>query len=880
MDSNNLNHAGLNSGYDRKSFLNLLDTALQVKSWRFTRQAAILWLAIYPGDLEVRLRLAKAQAGEGRSGAAISLLEELCRMDPEFSLAQTSLADEYLRAGQPEKAGETWALVSVLGSGIPDPKLPQWAVDLSNAYKYFAAGSLEEAENAVHTVLGAKPDLLLAAVLHLRLNRASGELRTVNHLASLYKERWPETLAFSLALAEAQMELGDETRAVALLHQCVARDSAGQVSNRLWGSNHRYHSLWPERLLAQFDLAIPAEVAGPLGLNRLPEGKSGNAEPTHSGRANPGSLQPDIAEAPADYAGMTEVEGTQMIETKAARIRRGVLANEASREAEESFAKLAKKMKKPALGKVDGRFPMFILFATRKGMEKQYGPQTAAALEQEMKKLAAAAGSRPGWGSLVFFPDDPLMTAKLGLKPVDEIDPWKLKLSLVDLDQVLGKKGQRIGALVIIGGDEVVPFHKLPNPTDDSDAEVNSDNPYGTLDSNYFVPEWPVGRLPGEVGPDAGLLIEQLRNATQYHTLQTYKPSRWWRLTWQWIRQLQPKTKKSKPRLPFGYTAAAWQRSSQEVFKLNGIKRTLVACPPEGTETVDPEDVSMASLGYFNLHGLEDGAEWYGQRHPGDSNPGIDYPVALSPHNLVKNGAAPKVIFSEACYGGLVSGKREGEAISLRFLSIGSQAVVGSTCVAYGSVAAPLIGADLLGSLFWKHLQAGLTVGEALMQAKIDLVREMNRRQSFLDGEDQKTLLSFVLYGDPMVHLSGYQKGVKTLPRFRSHPKVATVCDKPEGDLVENDLSSETMQVVKQVLEPYLPGFSAQDISVTRQNLVQPARKNGQSIHRTNLKPDIDHQRTVVTVTKQVQIGIKKHHRFARLTFNANGKVVKMALSR
>jgi hypothetical protein len=59
---------------------------------------------------------------------------------------------------------------------------------------------------------------------------------------------------------------------------------------------------------------------------------------------------------------------------------------------------------------------------------------------------------------------------------VDEIDPWKLKLALADLDQALSKKGAMIGALLIVGGPDVVPFHKLPNPTDDMDREVYSDN--------------------------------------------------------------------------------------------------------------------------------------------------------------------------------------------------------------------------------------------------------------------------------------------------------------------------------------------------------------------------------------------------------------------
>ena len=74
----------------------------------------------------------------------------------------------------------------------------------------------------------------------------------------------------------------------------------------------------------------------------------------------------------------------------------------------------------------------------------------------------------------------------------------------------------RINALRSSAG-LVVPFHRLPNPVDDMDDEVESDNPYATLDSNYFVPEWPVGRMPGEAGPDAGLLLQQLRQSIQYH---------------------------------------------------------------------------------------------------------------------------------------------------------------------------------------------------------------------------------------------------------------------------------------------------------------------------------------------------------------------------
>ena len=51
----------------------------------------------------------------------------------------------------------------------------------------------------------------------------------------------------------------------------------------------------------------------------------------------------------------------------------------------------------------------------------------------------------------------------------------------------LAKHGEMIGALLIVGGPDIIPFHNLPNPVDDLDMEVPSDNPYGTRDENYFI---------------------------------------------------------------------------------------------------------------------------------------------------------------------------------------------------------------------------------------------------------------------------------------------------------------------------------------------------------------------------------------------------------
>ena len=139
----------------------------------------------------------------------------------------------------------------------------------------------------------------------------------------------------------------------------------------------------------------------------------------------------------------------------------------------------------------------------------------------------------------------------------------------MDLNKVLEKKGQKIGSVIVIGGDEVVPFHRLPNPTDDSDDDVLSDNPYATPTSNYLLPRWPVGRLVGEAGNDPGLLLEQIRHIINFHKEWDGKPGLLERIisTIKSLVNLGELFKRlfNKPK-DFGYSAEVWRRSSIAAF--------------------------------------------------------------------------------------------------------------------------------------------------------------------------------------------------------------------------------------------------------------------------------------------------------------------------
>jgi hypothetical protein len=220
--------------------------------------------------------------------------------------------------------------------------------------------------------------------------------------------------------------------------------------------------------------------------------------------------------------------------------------------------------------------------------------------------------------------------------------------------------------------------------------------------------------------------------------------------------------------------------------------------------------------------------------------------------------------------------------MALKFIAMGSNVLVGSTCIAYGSITSPLIGGDLLGYLFWKNLKTGLTAGEAFFQAKVELVREMNKRQGYLDGEDQKTLISFVLYGDPLFASETKNKKAKSPSRMINHLAVKTVSDHYTDDKEIDPISEEMIQQAKQVVETYLPGMENGDVHITKQNVISDIKQNRNSFvgskHKAAKVEPAD--RFMVTISKAVPTTLRTHHHYARITMDSKGKMVKLAVSR
>jgi hypothetical protein len=987
----------------REEFLTVLKAALQLKENRFARQAALAWLAAFPGDLPVNRYYAELLLDEGHPEGALPILNKICQADPEYREAVEAKlqAEQKLKARLPEMKGRltrvhrelsihtaadtmSW-LIALGGSPFPQVRdgriaaarettMAVWCRHLKQARQVLEKGDPAQAESCLHQALVAEPTTPLVAATHMRilLHDKGMPLQSRISLAEYYRQRWPDCLHCQLVLADALMDSGEDEQAVSLLHQAVTADITGQVAFRLWGQSHPYRSLWPAPLVIQLDVPVPSSVSAALGWNRLPSGYTqpaldslsiAMASRTRASGASPQTpvQKPDFirpvfeAALPGEASAKNGAGEGQPVSPADDRLppqisspAQDAAVPETLRSVQAELDKIAERLNRSGLTRRDGRFPVYIILTCRSGLQKTYGESALPGLEADMLRLASAVRARRRWDALLFYADEGRAVTggprEITVQEARPNDPWSIKLALVDLDAALAQRGEMVGAVLIVGGPEVVPFHLLPNPVDDADIDVPSDNPYGTRDENYFIPEWPVGRLPGGDPQAGGLQVSATGQApassevglsicgspdflgctlrslsARQEQLARRDP---WRLrflerAWLWLRRSKTIGRRAQP--SFGYTAAIWKHASLTVFRPIGESHAMFVSPPvqakpangrlegtpDGREGASPSRgkkrklkalvLPDARLGYFNLHGLEDAVEWYGQRDPADTGDGPDYPVALRPEDVPNSGKAPEVIFSEACYGAHILGRAVEEAMALKFLQSGAQAVVGCTSTAYGSIQAPLIAADFLGHAFWNYLQEGAPAGEALRRAKISLAREMHNRQGYLDGEDQKTLISFVLYGDPLAQPVVSGKGPKAIVRQVKPPlMVKTVCDRASEADSAQPVPSEMLVYVKKIVEQYLPGM--EDASLTWSHEHAECHEHSHECPTGQLaKASVPYRiasgqsyrpgRSVITLSKQKRVSngasIQHLHRhYARLTLDENGKLVKLVVSR
>jgi len=856
---------------DRANLLLLLNAARLAGRPDYIRHVAADWLGVWPGDREVARLLAAAESELGFDALATDRLTSVVLADPEDQAANAALAASLRRQGKPTAAFAFECCARALRR-VPLPEsAPAWACSLSEAIAALQAEQAGRAQALLVDALAADPDVPLPTLVAMQAAVASGDEQTALAHAERGARRWPDTLAFRLTLAGHWIRQGETARGVEAMHRCAADDPTAAVALRYLGSDSRYLRLWPLTLIASLSRPIPADVAAVLGENRL--AASAPEEP-HAAEAAAGA-----AAAASVLEDVSQPEPWEAFQGPDAE---GLVKNQTAEDVRQELQRLAVRLNAASLAPdTDRRAPVYVIGANKTRLLQEYGRDVFRRVDEALIDLQHAVGSRKGWSAVRVYLDDAASLKSYGLPPAEPSHAWQLKLRLADLDRMLARKNQRIGALLIIGGPQLFPFHSLPNPTDDDDTSVPSDNPYATSDENYFVPEWPVGRLPVDSDPD--LLVRLIRRAADHHLTLAMPVGPLARLR-RWLRSGAGRVFATRLRA-FGYSASIWRRASMAVYKPIGEPDALVMSPPAEAGAMPAVASRPSRLSYYNLHGVEDSPEWFGQRDPlSDETAIVEFPIALRPADVVNGGRAPSVVFTEACYGAHVAGKSQDTALSLKFLASGSQSVVGSTKVAYGSVNTPLIAADLLGRLYWEQLNQGMPSGEALRRGKLNLAAEMLRRQAYLDGEDQKTLISFVHYGDPLFVPDPARSQVdpKAIARRRPRPALPAMACALGGECETSaSLDAASMEKVRLVVAQYLPGMTNAASKVHRQRCGCDGSDHVCLAHMAGAKlASPTPETTVVTLSKHIDAGEVRHKHFARLTLDRTGRILKLAVSR
>lgn len=357
---------------------------------------------------------------------------------------------------------------------------------------------------------------------------------------------------------------------------------------------------------------------------------------------------------------------------------------------------------------------MHLVLAAAGRLAAAYGaayPAVAAALTEALAARAAA-----GIASLPYDPEVGLLDLAV---PPTMCEPDSLVAQLRAIQAALTLRGGIIESLWIIGGPQVVPFGSLPNPLPDRDGPILGDTVYGLADTDNLLPHWPVGRTPDCDPP--GLLADLLRQTAAAHA--------------------------SGPRPcppPLAISTARWARVSAEVLERSG-GGALQLAPPLRAGAPARTLIAEQRLIYGNLHGVRNTLAWYGQPE-GDS----ELTPALRPQDLAGLKLPGTLVISQACFGARLDRLDGMIPLAPALLAAGAAAVITPTGLSYGAPDPPPGESDLLAiHLLATCRKPGMGSGGIMQAAQQALLRELLISQGRPHADDVKTLLSFVLYGDP-----------------------------------------------------------------------------------------------------------------------------------
>jgi Tfp pilus assembly protein PilF len=809
-----------------------IELALRLGEARTVEYAARHLRQLFPDAIAPLIFLGQALLQLENHSAAIAHFRAALIANPLASEAWIGLAGALSLDGQADAAAAALASAALhdpLDSELLTPGIALPPRDgLGVAYLRRGHASLAAAE--LRAALDRDPDRQELRLYSIEALRRAGDLAAAR--ARLAELDTTTTASLPMLLIVAAMGL---TRADShsIRQQCAQFDIDGQMTRRFFAPEHPPWSLAPAPLLPW------SAVFEPLAdyLAHAPIGQAAHAKSSAAPRVRP--PEPD-ADARAFIATAEHVR--------------------------QRIAEISGAPPPLAPWTSSGRQRQLLL-GSKRALLQRYGESGFGAIDRRLKLLAEALGRRGIATECCYF-DDPAslqLDGQVALAPVAH-EAGAIRDLVHTLADMFVGRSQQLGTTLLIGGDDSIPFHRLPNPLHDDDPLICSDTPYGSDDAGYLLPHRVVARLPDGAGAEPGLLLTLLDQMIDYHSGGgAYQKRAGLRLALLGGRRAAA-APEGGPKA--GYSAEIWQAAARSVLDALDPAAPLTTSPPLDADALASNAWIDERVLYINLHGAAGLPNWYGQPEAIWPGAATRLPIALRPDQLGGRSAAGGLLISEACYGAEIADRGPESSIPLRALAEGMLACVGATASSYASLATPLLGADLLCQRLLARLAAGASIGEALHQARLEFAQTMYRRQGYLDDVDVKTLMEFVLLGDPWAAIEARAPGRASW----SISKVAGIerVPKPRPKLVveEARVPRDLLKRVRQALRQALPGATTVALHVVAQPGLRYTRKG-----------DTEQELTFSASDQQQTIDGHQIARTAHVTVSGQA-VVKIALTR
>ncbi len=794
-------------------------------AWR----AAHALRRVVPEAIAPQVWLGQALLDAGNAAVAVDYFRRALRLNPLDAVAWAGLAGALARTGQTKAAAAALsraALHDPLGSAALAPGIAPEPSSAGKGIEYLRRGLAEVAVAELAAALARSPRRDDLRLYYVEALRRSGDLTGARHAFS--QRAASDTGHLPALLVRAALYEHD----AAAQRRCAEYDPDGRLTRRFFAPESPPWTLPPPlavRWSEEFDPVLPY-LDSPAAQHVPPSTSNG-----HTHATQPMAAPKRLPETSAPPTLATEESNRQATAPHPPVGHRRIVQPEGAADPEvKNFIATTERVRqrlidagtapKPLLPYADGHAFTQVVLSSRTALQRRFGADGFTALDRRLQQYAMALRRRGVMTHICYCDDEASLRLDEGIAAAPApAEAGTLRDILRTLAGALSARGRTLGAALLVGGDEIVPFHRLPNPLPDDDVVVLSDNPYATDDPAYVAPQRMVARLPDGNSSDPSLLFAQLDRMTAYHygsRPQTHRS-----------RQFLGRHRASNtPELGIwsaGYCAEIWQEVSRAVLDTLTADAPLTSSPPHLAETLDLRALRNRRLLYLNLHGAAGLPNFYGQPDAVWPGAATQLPVALRPDQIDTDVADGALILSEACYGAELIGRTVDTSIPLRALAHGALAVVGATVNAYGTMTDPLIGADLLFHHMMKHLARGEPIGRALHQARLDFAQEMYRRQGFLDDVDIKTLIEFVLLGDLWGAL--YDADLEPKPWQFDRTIVALErMPKPRARVVldEAEAPRDALQRARAVLRRVLPRGAVLPLRITAQFNPRRQRKS------------------------------------------------------